>query len=519
MRLGTGGRTEILAGINGCWSYDGFGNRKSEAMSTALCTANPPLASWATYNTTNNNRMDATNQNANQVDGYDAAGNVLNDGVNRYLYDPEGRLCAVQFQVSGTVTAYLCDAEGRRVGKGTLPSWPSSCNAPTAANGFASASQYLLGMGNEQVTELNGAGAWQHTNVFADGRLAATYNASGLHFALSDPLGTKRVQATVSATGAGAPDLNCLSLPFGNSPGNSLGTGCVAVGSGGSDATEHHFTGKERDTESGNDYFGARYYASSMGRFMSPDPSQLYYADPSNPQSFNLYSYGQNNPLINIDPTGMDCIHVNVDTGKYEGFERGDCDNSTEEKANSGQYVDGTVSSITTSTGDANGVVRGYGGTNDDTGALISGTFASPLDAPLQQIPQIDPDEQRIDALVQGVATDTASMPWVCNASVILQAQIPSTPLSVGVTADRNGVSPSAKVSKTGPNGGVAVTTNGKKVGYQIVAPVTPFVNATLSTGQNQATVGVSKQYKFGPGNVSAGASLTFGYLGDSHCR
>jgi RHS repeat-associated protein len=31
------------------------------------------------------------------------------------------------------------------------------------------------------------------------------------------------------------------------------------------------FTGKERDTESGNDYFGARYYASSMGRFMSQD--------------------------------------------------------------------------------------------------------------------------------------------------------------------------------------------------------------------------------------------------------
>ena len=37
----------------------------------------------------------------------------------------------------------------------------------------------------------------------------------------------------------------------------------------------HLFTGKERDTESGNDYFGARYYASTMGRFMSPDPSKL----------------------------------------------------------------------------------------------------------------------------------------------------------------------------------------------------------------------------------------------------
>jgi hypothetical protein len=32
-------------------------------------------------------------------------------------------------------------------------------------------------------------------------------------------------------------------------------------------------TGKERDSESGNDYFGARYYASTMGRFLSPDPA------------------------------------------------------------------------------------------------------------------------------------------------------------------------------------------------------------------------------------------------------
>jgi RHS repeat-associated protein len=37
----------------------------------------------------------------------------------------------------------------------------------------------------------------------------------------------------------------------------------------------YRFTGKERDTESGNDYFGARYYASSMGRFMSPDPKMI----------------------------------------------------------------------------------------------------------------------------------------------------------------------------------------------------------------------------------------------------
>jgi RHS repeat-associated protein len=56
-----------------------------------------------------------------------------------------------------------------------------------------------------------------------------------------------------------------------------------------------HFTGKERDAESGNDYFGARYYASSMGRFLSPDwsasPVGIPYGDLENPQSLNLYGY------------------------------------------------------------------------------------------------------------------------------------------------------------------------------------------------------------------------------------
>ena len=307
MRLGTSGRTGILAGINGCWSYDGFGNRKSEAMSTALCTANPPLASWATYNTTNNNRMDATNQNANQVDGYDAAGNVLNDGVNRYLYDPEGRLCAVQFQVSGTVTAYLCDAEGRRVGKGTLSTWPSSCNAPTAANGFASASQYLLGPGGEQVTELNGSGTPQHTNMFAAGRLLATYDTRGQHFQFTDWLGTRRTQTTA----AGVSEEQCQSLLFGD------GLSCSGSGV---DTTEHHFTGKERDSESGNDFFLARYYNSTTGRFLTPDWSlkaePVPYARLDIPQTLNLYAYVGNNPLTRTDvdghvTDGPDCNHPN----------------------------------------------------------------------------------------------------------------------------------------------------------------------------------------------------------------
>src|ERR1700689_933152 len=86
---------------------------------------------------------------------------------------------------------------------------------------------------------------------------------------------------------------------------------------------EYKLTGKERDAESGLDYFGARYYASSMGRFMSPDwaakAQPVPYADLTNPQSLNLYSYVGNNPLSHTDPDGHDytictdgqpCVHL-----------------------------------------------------------------------------------------------------------------------------------------------------------------------------------------------------------------
>jgi len=72
----------------------------------------------------------------------------------------------------------------------------------------------------------------------------------------------------------------------------------------------YKFTGKERDAESGLDYFGARYYSSAMGRFLSPDWSakvaSVPYAKLDNPQSLNLYSYVGNNPLAQTDPDGHD---------------------------------------------------------------------------------------------------------------------------------------------------------------------------------------------------------------------
>jgi len=65
------------------------------------------------------------------------------------------------------------------------------------------------------------------------------------------------------------------------------------------------FTQKERDNETGLDYFGARYYASAQGRFTSPDPLMAS-AYVENPQSWNRYTYALNNPLKYVDPDGME---------------------------------------------------------------------------------------------------------------------------------------------------------------------------------------------------------------------
>jgi len=83
-----------------------------------------------------------------------------------------------------------------------------------------------------------------------------------------------------------------------------------------SDSNHYKFTGKERDAETGLDYFGARYYGNSLGRFITPDwsltPVPVPYADLTDPQSLNQYSCVRNIPTSKTDPDGHCCLEEEI---------------------------------------------------------------------------------------------------------------------------------------------------------------------------------------------------------------
>jgi RHS repeat-associated protein len=64
------------------------------------------------------------------------------------------------------------------------------------------------------------------------------------------------------------------------------------------------FTGKERDTETGLDYFGARYYGARLARFTTVDPATNTQESLADPQRWNRYAYSLNSPYRYIDPDG-----------------------------------------------------------------------------------------------------------------------------------------------------------------------------------------------------------------------
>jgi RHS repeat-associated protein len=108
-------------------------------------------------------------------------------------------------------------------------------------------------------------------------------------------------------------------LPFGEEIPPEVGGREHVFGYGRGRALTRRYTGKERDPESGLDYFGARYFSSAQGRFTGADewtlvltgqrPVALPYSHVALPQSLNRYAYVTNNPLRWKDPDGH-CVEI-----------------------------------------------------------------------------------------------------------------------------------------------------------------------------------------------------------------
>ncbi len=250
------------------YGYDAWANQTSHVVTEGSSYQ------WA-YMPTVQNRA------SNPGVTYDASGNMLSDGLHSYSWDAENRIAGVTDQ---NVT-YKYDPEGMRIA--------------TLTSGAVTA-EYLYDMSGDLVTTLDGAGRMIRTVLRAEGIHYGDYAGAAApggvktEFRILNQVGT----LMGSADSQGNFIEGCLSGPFGD------GQQCTVP----YDYTETHFTDKLRDQETNNDYFGARYYNSSMGRFLSPDwsdrPAPVPYADPRNPQSLNLYGYVGNNPLSKEDKDG-----------------------------------------------------------------------------------------------------------------------------------------------------------------------------------------------------------------------
>lgn len=266
------------------WAYDHRGNMWVSSHNTPLTVGTPEKLTW--YDQTRNQLSYISDtQNAGTTNFYDLSGNLtsrpkeVGAGVDTFTYDGENRINTV----NGAATYYQYDPVGKRVVTQT-----------------ASPSRTVTFIYN------------------AFGQLVREYGSSiqnsGYSYLTQDNLGSTRVITSPTGNVLARMDYE----PFGRelTSGSATarrtplpdGTFTSITGFGGLSAFKQRFTGKERDSETGLDYFGARYFSGAQGRFTSPDwsatPQPVPYADFNNPQSLNLYSYVRNNPLSRTDPDG-----------------------------------------------------------------------------------------------------------------------------------------------------------------------------------------------------------------------
>lgn len=204
---------------------------------------------------------------------YDASGNMKTApapyGVTAATYDERNLPLTI---TAAATTTYQYSADGNRFAKKV---------------GSTAGEHYVLD-GSQVIGVFSDTGTLKHWNIVAGGSIWGRYDGATRFYYHKDALGTTRLVMNGAGTTVEWRDY----YPFGLAmPGRSylLGT-----------AAKEGYTGKEREAETGLDYFGARYYMPAIGRWGSVDPLAL---DPAQVDK-SPYAYSWNNPATLTDPDG-----------------------------------------------------------------------------------------------------------------------------------------------------------------------------------------------------------------------
>jgi RHS repeat-associated protein len=171
----------------------------------------------------------------------------------------------------------------------------------------------------QQVADYTGTGSTlERENIYRFGQLLTAYEAAttSWRYVLTDAQGSTRA---VMNNNGGSSSIVARHdyLPFGEEIGSGIGLRTTTQNYGASDLSRQMYGLLERDQWSGLDHTTWRDYESSAGRWVTADPYRGSMAV-ANPQSFNRYSYVQNDPLNLIDPSGLDCFaRVEITTTIY----------------------------------------------------------------------------------------------------------------------------------------------------------------------------------------------------------
>lgn len=276
-------KTATVSGVAQDFSYDVYGNIESVTTNGSTATIGVDSAT---------NRLKSTGT-YNILGQYDAAGRMTGYlGRDTFIYDSLDMM--KESVIQGQRKVYLYTASDERLASVVISGSAETTSSWTVRD--------IAGKVVRVYDKTMTGGErwwWKEDYIYREGKLLAAEVdtlAKTLHFH-PDHLGTSRL---ITGNG-GATIARHDYQPFGGE-----------ITAPNQDTEPMKFTGHERDyagalTSDPLDYMHARYYSSSMGRFLTVDPV-IPESSPHFPQRWNRYSYVMNNPMRYTDPTGKDII-------------------------------------------------------------------------------------------------------------------------------------------------------------------------------------------------------------------